>query len=75
MAKRVHTARSRRTLGDKKKVRAVAGACAKNRVALIIPCHRVVARDGQLSGYRWGVERKKELLAKEQSRHKIAPVI
>lgn len=55
------------SLGDKKKVRAVAQACAKNRVALIIPCHRVVARDGALSGYRWGIERKKKLLAKEQA--------
>ena len=54
-------------MGDKKKVRAVAGACAKNRVALVIPCHRVIASDGKLSGYRWGVERKKALLAKEKS--------
>ena len=54
-------------LGDKKKVRAVAGACAKNRVALLIPCHRVIAGDGKLSGYRWGIERKKKLLAKERS--------
>lgn len=53
-------------LGDKKKVRAVAQACAKNRVALLIPCHRVVASDGKLSGYRWGVERKAQLLAKEK---------
>lgn len=52
-------------LGDKKKVRAVAQACARNRVAAVIPCHRVVASDGKLSGYRWGVERKKELLARE----------
>jgi AraC family transcriptional regulator of adaptative response/methylated-DNA-[protein]-cysteine methyltransferase len=52
-------------LGDKKKVRAVAQACAKNRVAMVIPCHRVVASDGKLSGYRWGVERKKRLLEKE----------
>jgi AraC family transcriptional regulator of adaptative response/methylated-DNA-[protein]-cysteine methyltransferase len=53
------------SLGDKKKVRAVAQACAKNRLAVMIPCHRVVASDGKLSGYRWGVERKKKLLARE----------
>ncbi|MBK9215574.1 MAG: bifunctional DNA-binding transcriptional regulator/O6-methylguanine-DNA methyltransferase Ada [Chloracidobacterium sp.] len=54
-------------LGDKKKVRAVAQACAKNRVAVLIPCHRVVASDGKLSGYRWGVERKAKLLARERT--------
>ena len=54
-------------IGDRKKVRAVAQACAKNRVALIIPCHRVVASDGKLSGYRWGVDRKRSLLAREGS--------
>ena len=52
-------------LGDKKKVRAVARACASNRIAVVIPCHRVVASGGKLSGYRWGVERKKTLLANE----------
>ncbi|HVF46884.1 MAG TPA: MGMT family protein, partial [Pyrinomonadaceae bacterium] len=52
-------------LGDKKKVRAVAQACARNRIAVIIPCHRVVASDGKLSGYRWGVRRKKQLLDRE----------
>ncbi|MEQ1924351.1 MAG: methylated-DNA--[protein]-cysteine S-methyltransferase [Pyrinomonadaceae bacterium] len=52
-------------MGDKKKVRAVASACAKNRVALLIPCHRVIASDGKLSGYRWGIERKKKLLEAE----------
>ncbi|MGB4990956.1 MAG: bifunctional DNA-binding transcriptional regulator/O6-methylguanine-DNA methyltransferase Ada [Pyrinomonadaceae bacterium] len=52
-------------IGDKKKVRAVAQACAKNRVAVVIPCHRVVASDGKLSGYRWGVERKRRLLERE----------
>lgn len=52
-------------LGDKNKVRAVARACATNRIAVVIPCHRVIAKDGKLSGYRWGIERKKTLLAKE----------
>ncbi len=54
-------------LGDKKKVRAVAQACAKNRVAVVIPCHRVVASDGKLSGYRWGVDRKRKLLEHEKA--------
>lgn len=54
-------------LGDKKKVRAVARACATNRVAVVIPCHRVIASDGKLSGYRWGIERKEKLLANEKA--------
>jgi AraC family transcriptional regulator of adaptative response/methylated-DNA-[protein]-cysteine methyltransferase len=45
--------------------RAVAGACAANPIALAIPCHRVVRSDGDLAGYRWGIERKRELIRKE----------
>jgi AraC family transcriptional regulator of adaptative response/methylated-DNA-[protein]-cysteine methyltransferase len=52
-------------IGAPKAVRAVARACASNAIAVAIPCHRVVRRDGALSGYRWGVQRKRVLLARE----------
>ena len=55
-------------LGQPKAVRAVARACASNRVALLVPCHRVVRADGSLGGYRWGAERKRRLLEKEKGR-------
>lgn len=54
-------------IGSPKSVRAVAGACAANALAVAIPCHRVVRSDGGLSGYRWGVERKRTLLDQEAS--------
>lgn len=53
-------------IGAPKAVRAVAGACAANRLAVAIPCHRVVRTGGGLSGYRWGVERKRRLLERER---------
>ena len=54
-----------RRIGAPKSVRAVAQACGANRLAVAIPCHRVVRHDGALSGYRWGVERKRTLLERE----------
>ena len=55
-----------RRIGKPKAVRAVAQACAANHLAVAIPCHRVVRRNGDLSGYRWGVDRKRELLQREK---------
>jgi AraC family transcriptional regulator of adaptative response/methylated-DNA-[protein]-cysteine methyltransferase len=57
-----------RRIGAPRAVRAVAHACAVNPVAVAIPCHRVVRSDGGLAGYRWGVERKRELLEREAAR-------
>ena len=54
-----------REMGAPKSARAVARACAMNRVALVVPCHRVVGASGSLTGYRWGVERKRLLLKAE----------
>jgi AraC family transcriptional regulator of adaptative response/methylated-DNA-[protein]-cysteine methyltransferase len=54
-----------RAVGRPRAIRAVAGACAANRVAVVVPCHRVVRSDGSLGGYRWGMPRKEKLLAAE----------
>jgi AraC family transcriptional regulator of adaptative response/methylated-DNA-[protein]-cysteine methyltransferase len=54
-------------IGSPKAVRAVASACANNRAAVIIPCHRVVRQNGELGGYRWGLERKQRLIEKERA--------
>ena len=54
-------------IGQPTAIRAVAKACAANAIALAIPCHRVVRSNGSLSGYRWGVERKRDLLERESA--------
>ncbi len=56
-----------RMIGNPAAVRAVARSCATNPVSLAVPCHRVVGSDGDLTGYRWGVPRKRELLARERA--------
>lgn len=56
-----------RRIGAPRAARAVAGACASNAVAIAVPCHRVVRTDGSLSGYRWGVARKRALLDRERA--------
>lgn len=55
------------SIGQPSAARAVARACATNRVAVVVPCHRVIRNDGELGGYRWGLARKKKLLADERS--------
>jgi len=59
-----------RAVGNAQATRAVARACATNPVAIVVPCHRVVREDGDLGGYRWGVERKRAML-KQESRSTI----
>lgn len=54
-------------IGAPRSSRAVARACASNPLAVAVPCHRVVRRDGDLSGYAWGVARKRELLRREKA--------
>jgi O-6-methylguanine DNA methyltransferase len=55
-------------LGNPKATRAVARACATNRVAIVVPCHRVVGAGGSLTGYRWGLDRKRQLLDAESQK-------
>jgi AraC family transcriptional regulator of adaptative response/methylated-DNA-[protein]-cysteine methyltransferase len=62
-----------RAIGNPRAVRAVGHACATNRVAVVIPCHRAVRQDGSPGGYRWGLERKQALLEGERARSKPAP--
>ncbi len=52
-------------LGNPRAVRAIARACGANPIAVVVPCHRVVGSDGALTGYRWGIENKRRLLARE----------
>ncbi|HEX4479927.1 MAG TPA: methylated-DNA--[protein]-cysteine S-methyltransferase [Rudaea sp.] len=59
------------SIGEPRAVRAVANACGRNRLAVVVPCHRVIREDGSLGGYRWGIERKRTLLAREGK--KVAP--
>lgn len=61
-----------RNIGDPSATRAVARACASNPIAVVIPCHRVVRENGDMSGYRWGVHRKEELLRRERTATKRA---
>lgn len=58
-------------IDEPKAVRAVASACAKNRIGVLIPCHRVLRGDGSLGGYRWGLERKRALLDAERKRRAV----
>ncbi len=60
-------------IGMPDSARAVAQACAANPLAVVVPCHRVVTRDGKLSGYRWGVQRKRTLLEREAGTRDQAP--
>lgn len=61
-----------RGLGKPRAIRAVARACATNPVSIVVPCHRVIRRDGSLAGYRWGIGRKEKLLGQERAHGKGA---
>jgi AraC family transcriptional regulator of adaptative response/methylated-DNA-[protein]-cysteine methyltransferase len=59
-------------VGSPRDAREVAQACANNILAVVIPCHRVVKKDGSISGYRWGARRKRALLDRERSAHALS---
>jgi methylated-DNA-[protein]-cysteine S-methyltransferase/AraC family transcriptional regulator of adaptative response/methylated-DNA-[protein]-cysteine methyltransferase len=61
----MHLARLINNVYPKVAARVVANACAANPIALAVPCHRVIRTDGELAGYRWGIERKRDLIEKE----------
>jgi O-6-methylguanine DNA methyltransferase len=69
----VTSAELARRIGSPTSVRAVAGACAANKLAVAVPCHRVVRTDGSISGYAWGVERKRAFLDRETSQKRHVP--
>jgi AraC family transcriptional regulator, regulatory protein of adaptative response / methylated-DNA-[protein]-cysteine methyltransferase len=62
-------------LGMPRQAREVGEACAANRLAVVVPCHRIVKKDGGISGYRWGVRRKRVLLAREHSARLLQPAV
>jgi AraC family transcriptional regulator, regulatory protein of adaptative response / methylated-DNA-[protein]-cysteine methyltransferase len=62
-------------LGVPHQAREVGEACAANKLAIVVPCHRVVKKDGSISGYRWGVRRKRKLLEREHSARLLQPVV
>lgn len=62
-------------LGLPRQAREVGEACAANRLAVVVPCHRVVKKDGSISGYRWGVRRKRKLLEREHSARLLQPAV
>lgn len=62
-------------LGAPRQAKEVGEACAANKLAVVVPCHRVVKKDGGISGYRWGVRRKRVLLAREHSARLLQPAV
>jgi AraC family transcriptional regulator, regulatory protein of adaptative response / methylated-DNA-[protein]-cysteine methyltransferase len=62
-------------LGAPRQAREVGEACAANKLAVVVPCHRVVKKDGSISGYRWGVRRKRKLLEREHSARLLQPAV